>query len=32
MVSVYEKRGITIKISLDNGVSLLLFNAKEEDK
>ena len=32
MVNIYTKRGITIKITLQNGVALLLFNAKEEDK
>lgn len=32
MVNVYTKRGITIKITLQNGVALLLFNAKEEDR
>lgn len=32
MVNVYTKRGITIKITTSTGLSLLLFNAKEEDK
>lgn len=32
MVNIYTKRCITIKITLQNGVALLLFNAKEEDR
>ena len=32
MVNVYTKRGITIKITSPTGLSLLLFNAKEEDR
>lgn len=31
MVTIYNKRGYTIKISLQNDVSLMLFQAKEED-
>lgn len=32
MVNVYTKHGITIKITSPTGLSLLLFNAKEEDR
>lgn len=32
IVNVYTKRGITIKITSPTGLSLLLFNAKEEDR
>ena len=31
MVTIYDKRSLTIKIALANGISLMLFNAKEED-
>lgn len=31
MVTIYDKRGYTIKISLQNNISLMLFHAKEED-
>lgn len=32
MVNIYTKRGITIKITTSTGITLLLFNAKEEDR
>lgn len=31
MITIYTKRSITIKITLSNGISIMLFNAKEED-
>lgn len=31
MVTIYDKKGYTIKISLQNNISLMLFHAKEED-
>ena len=31
MVTIYDKRGYTIKITLDNGISILKFRATEED-
>ena len=31
MVAIYDKKGYTIKISLQNNISLMLFHAKEED-
>lgn len=31
MVTVYDKRTVTIKIGLPNGISIMLFNAKEKD-
>lgn len=31
MVTVYSKKGLTLKISLPNGISLMKFNATEED-